>query len=334
MTLATGMQKPTIIQLGDYPAPEASWNALYQDAGSILRFPDASALLDPHFAGKKLKVQGLLCGIHHKLSPTHFEQLPDLRVISNYGAGLDHLPLELIRQRGILLCNTPDLLVDATADLTMALLLAVQRRLWPAQQLLKEGHFEGWLPDFALAPGLTGKTLGLVGFGNLGQAVAKRAFAFGMRVLYTKRTPLSSEQEASFGLVAGQAYFSLEALLPQCDVVSLHCPLTPETRHLINHERLGQMPRGSSLINTSRGPVVEEAALVEALKSRHLAGAGLDVFENEPAVHPELWKQDNVVLVPHIGSATYATREAMGQRMLENLLLGLAGKKPVSPVDL
>lgn len=311
---------PTVLQLGQYPWTEAAYQRYLNGVGSILQLESPEAMLDSHFAGAKLQVKGLLCGIHHKLSEAHFERLSDLRVVSNYGAGLDHLPLAYLRERGIQVCNTPDPLAEATADLTMGLILAVQRRFVPGQRGLRAGEFSGWTPFYSVAPGVDrGKTLGLIGCGSIGKAVARRAKPFGLKVVYTKRTRLSQAEEADLAVT----YLPLEALLAQSDIVSLHCPLTEETRHLMNAERLAMMKPGASLINTSRGPVVDEAALVDALKQGRLHGAGLDVFEQEPQVHPDLWACENVVLLPHLGSATTPTREAMGDQALANLLEAL-----------
>jgi glyoxylate reductase len=222
------------------------------------------------------------------------------------------------------LANTPDMLTNATADLTLGLLLAVQRRMLPAMARLKAGTFQGWDPFFEIAPGLEGKQLGLIGCGRIGQAVAKRANAFGLQVVYTQRRRLDEALESALNLT----HLPLEALLQTSDMVSLHCPLTPETRGLLSAERLALMKQGASLINTARGPIVDEAALAAHLKSGHLHGAGLDVFEREPEVHEALWHCENAVLLPHIGSATKQTRQAMADRMLENLLCFFA-EKPI-----
>jgi glyoxylate reductase len=311
---------PTVLQLGTYPWSDADYQVYLQRVGSIIQLEQVDALLDPHFAGEKLGIQGLLCNLNHKLSVAHLERLPQLKVISNYGSGLDHLPLVWLKEKGIVVCNTPHALANAVADLTLALLLAVQRELVPSQAALQAGEFTGWAPFYRITPGVDGgKTLGLVGCGAIGQAVAKRALAFDMSVLYTQRNRLPEALEQRLGL----QFVTLERLLQQSDVVSLHCPFTPETKHLLSAERLAMMKPGASLINTARGILVDEAALVAALKSGHLSGAGLDVFEQEPAVHPGLWECPNVVLLPHVGSATQATRQAMAKKMLEQLYASL-----------
>ncbi|MDX2085210.1 MAG: D-glycerate dehydrogenase [Candidatus Melainabacteria bacterium] len=271
---------------------------------------------------------GLVCTIQHRITAEVLAQLPNLRVVASYGAGTDHLDLEATRARGIVVTNTPGILGNATADLTWALILSVSRRVVYSDQCVRAGAFSGWQPTLHLGMELAGKTLGLIGMGDIGQRVAKRAFGFDMPVMYYNRQQLSASTEQALNA----RYCSLTSLLAQSDVVSIHTPLTAETRYLLNRDRLRQMKPGSILINTSRGPVVEENALVEALTTGHLAGAGLDVFEEEPAIHPGLLGLDNVVLTAHIGSATYETRQHMGDRTLENLLAALQGQTPRNQV--
>lgn len=235
-----------------------------------------------------------------------------LRVVAQHAVGLDNVDLDAARARGVVVTNTPDVLTAATADLAMALLLAAARRVVEGDRLLRAGGFHGWRPLLLRGLDLDGARLGIVGLGRIGQAVAARARAFGMTVVHHGR---------SDGL-------PLAALLESCDVVSLHCPLTPETRHLIDAAALARMKPGAILVNTARGPVVDEAALVAALASGHLGGAALDVFEGEPAVHPGLLALDNVVLAPHIGSATVGARRRMAVKAAENLVAALTGAAP------
>jgi glyoxylate reductase len=317
-----------LLQFGSFPASEELKQRLYNEVGTVLRFESPEAFLAGPTDTQKLEITGLLCGIHHQVPVTLLDRLPKLKVISNFGAGTDNLPVAEAKARGITVCNTPDLLAEATADLTLALILSVHRRLRESETYLRAGQFTGWQPDLLLGRDLSGQTLGLVGCGGIGQAVAKRAKAFGLKVLYTQRKQHPEALEAELSV----SYRGLEALLKQSDLVSLHCPLTVETRHLINAQSLKLMKPGSVLINTSRGAVVDEDALVAALKQGHLWGAGLDVFEQEPQVHPELLDLPNVTLLPHIGSATQATRQAMGDRAIENLLLVLAGQAPITAV--
>jgi len=219
--------------------------------------------------------------------------------------------------------NTPDVLTDATADLAMTLLLTVTRRTGEGERHLRAGAWTGWRPTHMLGTQVSGKTLGLVGMGRIARAVAKRAHhGFGMRIIFHDPFPPSPADAAALGAEPRER---LEQVLEEADFVSLHCPATPETRHLMNAERLARLKPGAFLINTARGDVVDEAALVAALRSGRLAGAGLDVFEREPQVSPELLAMENVVLLPHLGSATQETRVAMGMRALENLRLFFRG---------
>jgi lactate dehydrogenase-like 2-hydroxyacid dehydrogenase len=245
------------------------------------------------------------------------------RLLANFGVGFNHIDVEAAKARGLSVSNTPDVLTDATADLAMTLLLTVTRRAGEGERHLRSGSWTGWRPTHMLGTQVSGKTLGLVGMGRIARAVAKRAHhGFDMRVIFHDPYPPSPELAASLGAEPRER---LEQVLEEADFVSLHCPATPETRHLMNAERLGLLKPGAYLINTARGDVVDEAALVAALRSGRLAGAGLDVFEREPQVSPELLAMENVVLLPHLGSATRETRVAMGMRALENLRLFFRG---------
>jgi glyoxylate reductase len=231
--------------------------------------------------------------------------------------GYDNVDVPACTARGVWVTNTPDVLTDATADLAWALILALARRLREGERMLRAGEFRGWAPTMLLGRELRGRTLGILGYGRIGRAVARRAEGFGMRVLFTARG----------GGVA------LEELLEQSDVLSIHCPLNPQTRHLIGPAELLRMKRGSFLVNTARGPIVDEAALVAVLQSGHLGGAALDVFENEPAVHPGLIGREDVVLLPHLGSATRETREKMARIALEQVERVLRGERPTTAVN-
>ncbi len=247
------------------------------------------------------------------------------RIIANFGVGYNNIDVEAARAQGIAVTNTPGALTDCTADLAMTLLLSVARRAGEGERHLREGSWTGWRPTHMMGTKVTGKTLGIIGLGRIGQAVARRAHhGFGMRILYHNRTPVPDEQIA--GLDA--EFRSLEDLLAESDFVSLHCPATPDTRQMINASTLELMKPGAFLINSARGDVVDEAALVDALRSGALAGAGLDVYEGEPAVTPALVEMDNVVLLPHLGSATTETRVAMGMRAVANLQAFFNGDPP------
>ncbi len=247
------------------------------------------------------------------------------RLLANFGVGVNHIDLAAARAHGIVVTNTPGVLTEDTADVALALMLMAARRLGEGERELRAGRWTGWRPTHLVGTSLHGKTLGVVGFGRIGQATARRArFGLGMRVLY--HTP-SPRDEAAQSLGAERCA-TLEALLAASDVVSLHCPATPATRHLIDAAALARMKPGAILVNTARGDVVDEAALASALADGTLAAAGLDVYEQEPRVHPALLALENVVLLPHLGSATTETRRAMGERALANLAAFFDGREP------
>ncbi len=248
------------------------------------------------------------------------------RIIANYGVGTNHIDLDAARVAGIVVTNTPDVLTEDTADLAITLLLMAARRAGEGERELRAGRWSGWRPTHLLGTAMHGKTLGIIGMGRIGRAVARRAVAgFGMRVLYHSRSPLSSDEERVLGVVRAA---SLDALLARSDFVTLHCPATPETRHLIDARRLAQMQRSSFLINTARGDVVDTQALTAALTRGTIAGAGLDVYEDEPTIGAELLALENAVLLPHLGSATRESRVAMGERVVANLVEFFAGREP------
>lgn len=246
------------------------------------------------------------------------------KVIANFGVGVNHIDLDAAARAGCVVTNTPDVLTDDTADLAILLMLAVLRGAGAGERRVRSGHWSGWGPTTDLGRRLTGKTLGIVGFGRIGQAVATRArLGFGMRVLaWGRRRP-------ALDALSGVTWVdSLDVLLPQVDVLSLHTPGGAATRHLIDASRLARLRPDAVVVNTARGDVVDEAALVAALEAGRLAGAGLDVYEREPVVHPGLLGRDDVVLLPHLGSATVESRVAMGLRAVENLAAVLEGRTP------
>ncbi len=248
------------------------------------------------------------------------------KLIGNFGVGFNNIDCAAARDRGLVVTNTPEVLTDATADLAMTLLLSVARRAGEGERHLRAGAWSGWRPTHMMGTQVTGKTLGLIGLGRIGRAVARRAHhGFAMKVLFHDPYPPSAEETAALGAAPCA---SIEALLEQSDFVSLHCPATPENRHLMNAARLARMKPDAFLINTARGDVVDEAALVAALQNGEIAGAGLDVFEKEPTVTAELLQMENVVLLPHLGSATQETRKAMGMRVVENIEAFFNGEAP------
>lgn len=248
---------------------------------------------------------------------------PSLRIVAQHAVGLDNVDLEACARRGVVVANTPDVLTQATAEFTLALLLALTRRVAEGDRLVRSGRAWSWEPSFMLGTGLQGKLLGIVGLGRIGREVARLGEAFGLTIVYAGPTLKDVPYE----------YAPLSDLLARADIVSLHCPLRPETRHLIGSRELGAMRRDAYLVNTTRGAVVDEAALVEALRADELAGAALDVFEREPEVHPGLLDLENVVLAPHLGSATEETRTAMGMLCVEALrAVLLRGETPPNAV--
>jgi lactate dehydrogenase-like 2-hydroxyacid dehydrogenase len=249
-----------------------------------------------------------------------------VKILGNYGVGVSHIDLQACRKLGIVVTNTPNVLTEATAEIAILLMLMAARRAGEGERQVRAHEWQGWAPTRMIGADVTGKTLGLVGFGRIGQATAQKAHhGFGMRILYYSRKRASPEVEARTG---GQHCASLEDLLESSDFVSLHCPGGAETRHLLNAARLDRMKRSAFLINTARGEVVDEAALAAALRNRVIAGAGLDVYEHEPNVPDAFRELDNVVLLPHLGSATVGTRVAMGMRVAENLERFFAGLEP------
>ncbi len=252
----------------------------------------------------------------------------DLRVIANMAVGYDNVDLDAAGERGVVVTNTPEVLNETTADTAFMLLLAAARRLGEAERLLRSGGWDAWGPMQLTGPDVWGKKLGVVGFGRIGQALAHRARGFDMEVLYHDQyRNESAEQET------GAQYLELEELLETADFISVHTPLTPETRHLIGPGELDLMKPTAILVNSSRGPVVDEAALADALEQGSIFAAGLDVYEEEPEVHPKLLELENVVLAPHIGSASIETRDKMAVLAAENLVAVLRGEDPTTPVD-
>jgi lactate dehydrogenase-like 2-hydroxyacid dehydrogenase len=246
-------------------------------------------------------------------------------IIANYGVGYNHIDIDAAKTRGLTVTNTPDVLTHATADLAMALLLMLARRAGEGERQLRAGEWSGWYPTHMMGAMVTDATLGIIGMGRIGQAMASKAhYGFGMKILYHNRRPIEDPGVVAMG---AEFYEDLGAMLGQCDFVALHCPSGPATYHLMNAERLAQMQRHACLINTSRGDVVDETALIHALQTKQIAGAGLDVYEKEPAVPAALKQMENVVLLPHLGSATVQTRVAMGMRVLRNLDAFFSGKE-------
>jgi glyoxylate reductase len=250
---------------------------------------------------------------------------PMLKLIANYGVGVDHIDLSVARKKMITVTNTPGVLTEDTADMTMALLLAVPRRLIEGQKMLSSGGWKGWAPTGMLGTRLTGKRLGIIGMGRIGQAVARRAKAFGLSIHYHNRKPVDKMTTTELGATYWE---SLDQMITQMDIISVNCPHTETTYQLLNERRLNLMQKHAYIINTARGEIIDEVALVKMLEAGTIAGAGLDVFENEPDVNPKLLKLNNVVAVPHMGSATAEGRNDMGQKVLINIKTFIDGHSP------
>jgi glyoxylate reductase len=305
--------RPSVLVGGKLPS---SVMARLEDACDVERTESSTPAHDELVAripGKQAFVSMITTNVDRAL----LEAARDLRIVANVAVGYNNIDVAAARERGILVTNTPDVLTGATADFTWALILSISRRLGEGERLVRRGGWKGWTFDFMLATELRGKQLGIVGYGRIGQAVAARAAAFGMTVAHASRSG---------------GGIPLDRLLSTSDVVSLHVPLTPDTKHLIDQPALARMKRTAYLINTSRGPVVDEGALAWALKNRLIAGAALDVYEQEPVVHPELLTLENVLLAPHMASGTTETRTAMADLAVRNVIAVLGGQPPLTPV--
>jgi len=250
---------------------------------------------------------------------------PQLRLIASFGAGVDHVDTQTARAKGITVTNTPGVLTDDTADMTMALILAVPRRLIEGERVLRDDKWHGWAPTWMLGHRIWGKRLGIIGMGRIGTAVARRAKAFGLSIHYHNRNRVAPHTEQE---LEATYWESLDQMLAHMDIVSVNCPHTPATYHLLSARRLKLLQPHCYLVNTARGEMIDESALVEALKNRQIAGAGLDVFEHEPAVSPEMLALENAVLLPHMGSATIEGRIDMGEKVLINIKTFIDGHKP------
>jgi glyoxylate reductase len=268
--------------------------------------------------------EGLLCLLVDKIDRDIMASAPRLKIIANCAVGYDNINLEYARKKGILVTNTPGVLTETTADLTWALILATARKIPQSDRFTKNKRFRGWELDLFLGKEITGKRLGIIGMGRIGKAVAARAQAFRMEVVYFDPHRLTPEEERIYKAT----FIPLDDLLASSDIVSIHASLNPRTFHLLSAEKLRLMKKEAILVNAARGPIIDEEALAEALVKKELWGAGLDVYESEPEVNARLLRLDNVVLLPHIGSATYETRLRMAMMAAQNLIQGLRGERP------
>ena len=308
--------------------------ALPGDAEEVLResfdvVRDDGGVASEAFAACAGRVRGIVALLTDRIDDALLARAPRLAVVANVAVGVDNIDLAACAARGVVVTNTPDVLTEATADLAFGLLIDAARRISEGDRLVRAGRWEKWTPTFHLGTRVHGMKLGIVGFGRIGKAVARRARGFGMHVGYVSRRRESEGIERALGVTH---VASLDELCASSDAISLHAPLTQETRHLFSAARLARMRPGSILVNTARGALVDEAALAHALEHGPLAAAGLDVFEHEPRVHPLLLARENAVLAPHIGSADRPTREAMASTAAANVVRVLEGGAPLTPV--
>ncbi|MSO56360.1 MAG: D-glycerate dehydrogenase [Acidobacteria bacterium] len=313
------MGKPSI--LVTYKLPSAAIAPL-ESVGDVEVFRDGVLAKDELVRRVKGK-QALVVAALDKIDRDVIDAGSDLKVVSNVAVGYNNLDVAYARSKGIILTNTPDVLTEATANMAITLILAVTRRIVEGDRVVRRGEWKGFALDFMIGSEIRDSQLGIVGLGRIGQAVAEKARHFGMRIAY---------HSPSARAVPGYESMSLDQLLATSDVVSLHVPLSPQTRHLIDRTALSRMKRSAYLINTSRGPVVDEGALAWALRESVIKGAGLDVYEEEPTIHPALLAQENVVLVPHMASATAETRAAMYDLVARNVVNVLNGQPPITPI--
>ena len=311
---------PTVLVTRRLPS---SVLAKLEAAADVDLYTGEAAIPESDLRARVARADAIVCLLTDRIDRSVIDAAPGLKVVSNVAVGYNNIDVAHARSRGIVVTNTPDVLTESVADFTWAMILAITRRISEGERLVRSGRWPGWALDQLLGSELRGKQLGLIGVGRIGRAVAMRAPAFGVRVVYASRRPIDvPHAEAT----------SIDRVLNTSDVVSLHVPLTEETRHLIDKRAIARMKRSAYLINTSRGPVVDEEALAWALKQHLLAGAALDVYEQEPRVYPDLLTLDNVLLLPHIASATTETRTAMADLAVGNALAVLSGRPPITPV--
>ncbi|HET9156176.1 MAG TPA: D-glycerate dehydrogenase [Myxococcaceae bacterium] len=301
--------------------PEAVEHRAERDYRLIAN-PEDRPLTAEEIVARSEGADAVVCCVADKMTAAVFSRLPaTVRIVASFGVGTEHLDLAAAKARGIVVTNTPEVLTDATAEAALLLLLGAARRAYEGQEMLRSGRWTGWAPTQLMGHQLSGKRLGIVGMGRIGQAMARRARGFGVEIHYTdqRRLPPEREEGAIF-------HPTVEELLPLSQLLSLHAPSTAETRHLLDARRLALLPRGAIVVNTARGDLVDDEALITALRSGQVGAAGLDVFQGEPAINPGYRSLPNTFLLPHMGSATIETREAMGFRALDNVDAVLSGR--------
>jgi glyoxylate reductase len=310
--------------------PGSALNRLHESGHEVIISEFDRPLNAEEFLERARGADAVLSMLSDKIDGEVMDALgPQLRILSNYAVGFDNIKVDHATERGIVVTNTPsDEVNESVAEHTWALLLALARRVVEADESTRRGAYHGWEPGIFLGKNMVGKTLGIIGLGRIGSMTARRATGFGMRVLYNKR---SRDEQAEQEL--GIEFAEMDRLLAESDVVSLHVPLTDETRHMMNTEMFGKMKKGAYFINTARGAIVHEQDLADALRNGQLAGAGIDVFDNEPYVNPELIAMENVILTPHIASATWEAREKMGSQAVDAILKVLHFEKPENMIN-
>lgn len=312
------------------PSVEAAVSEKYD-----VRLNRTDIALNPEQLKQVLRTTDIvLCTVTDKLTADLFDYKVQTKLLANFGVGVNHINREAARTYGVMISNTPDVLTDDTADIALALILMTMRRCGEGERHLRSGAWSGWRPTHLMGRSPHGKTLGVIGYGRIGRALARQAAsALGMHVLYYAPRDVKIDDPSTAGPDRAERVSTVEELCTRADVVSLHCPSTPETHHLINAERLALMGPDSYLVNTARGDIVDEYALTAALRDRRIAGAGLDVYEWEPTVVADLRELENCVLLPHMGSGTIETRTAMGMRALANIDAFVAGQRPPDLVE-
>jgi glyoxylate reductase len=306
--------------------PQAAAELLKKEGFHLYIFKEDESTRDDFFSNIG-DADAVISLINQKFNPYVIEKMKKCKIIANYGVGFNNIDVEYAREKGIIVTNTPDVLTDSTADLTIALVLGCARKIIEAEAFLRGGKFRGWQPQLFLGIELKNKIFGVIGAGRIGTAAARRAYSFGMKIIY-----YSKKENKQLKKVAKAKKVLLNSLLKKADFISLHVPLTNETYHLLNREKLNLIKSSAVLINTARGEIVDEKELIELLKNKKISAAGFDVYENEPNLNPDLFKLDNVLLLPHIGSATMEARTNMALLAARNVEAVLKGKKPLTPV--
>ena len=318
------MQKPKLFITRYIPEPAIK---RLEEVFEVEIFPENRAITHEELKEKVKDIDALICLLTDNIDHEIIEAASNLKCISVYAVGYNNIDVETATKHGIVICNTPGVLTETTADLAWALIMSCARRIVEADRFVREGKFQGWEPMLMMGNDIFGKTLGIIGMGRIGRAVAHRALGFDMKVIYY------DPQVDPESLPSDYVSVDLTTLCQNSDFISIHTPLTPETRHLIGEKEFNLMKSTAILINTARGPIIDEQALISALKENKIAGAGLDVYENEPVIPEELIKLSNVILLPHIGSASYETRTKMALLAAENAIAVIEGKNPPARVN-